>query len=213
MTWLAALKFYHTARKNRSAACAAIDHKRSGRAAETAVPVQPQNAAVPILGYEFSRFRVGRLPGVRKPGTDSLTRTYVTNSQAKGGEKAMIELFLSTDGKHTVHVSAETPEKLAELVPAAQALYQQVLAEYGAKGQPARNGQANGQAYGKRTETPAQVQEAVAPHCPAHQKPMVLRRGKWGPFWSCPTRKQQTGEWCNVTQEVYKSGNGQAYAA
>jgi hypothetical protein len=120
----------------------------------------------------------------------------------------MIELFLSTDGKHTVHVAAETPEQLAELVPVAQALYQQVLAEYGAKGQPARNGQA----WGKRIDTPAQVQEAVAPLCPAHQKPMVLRRGKWGPFFSCPTRKQ-TGEWCNVTQEVYKSGNDQAYAA
>ena len=124
----------------------------------------------------------------------------------------MIELFLSTDGKHTVHVSAETPEKLAELVPVAQALYQQVLAEYGAKGQPTPNGQSNGQGWGKYSATPAQAQAAVAPQCPAHQKPMVLRRGKWGPFWSCPTRKQ-TGEWCNVTQEVDKSGNGQAYAA
>jgi hypothetical protein len=119
----------------------------------------------------------------------------------------MIELFLSTDGKHTVHVAAETPEALAKLIPAAKALYQQVLGEYGAKGQG--NGQAG---VGKRTAAPGQTYAADAPVCPAHQKPMVLRRGRWGPFWSCPTRKQ-SGEWCNVTQEVHRAGNGQAYAA
>lgn len=124
----------------------------------------------------------------------------------------MIELFLSTDGKHTVHISAETPEKLAALVPAAKALYQQVLTEYGAKGQTARNGQGNGQAFGKRIDTPAAAQVAVAPYCPVHQAPMALRNGKWGPFWSC-NRKSADGSWCKVKQEIASSGNGQAYAA
>ena len=77
-------------------------------------------------------------------------------------KEAMIELFLSTDGKHTVHVAAETPEVLEKLLPAAKALYQQVLAEYGAKGQPAHNGHVNGQAFGKRIDTPAAAQAAVA---------------------------------------------------
>lgn len=126
----------------------------------------------------------------------------------------MIELFLSTDGKHTVHVAAETPEVLEKLLPAAKALYQQVLAEYGAKGQPARNGQSNGhvngQAYGKGIVTPAPVQ-AGAPLCPVHQAPMALRNGKWGPFWSC--NRKDNGNWCRVKQEIASTGNGQAYAA
>ena len=36
----------------------------------------------------------------------------------------MIELYLSSDGKHTVHVSADTPEQLRDLVPAAKASIQ-----------------------------------------------------------------------------------------
>jgi len=47
----------------------------------------------------------------------------------------MIELFLSSDGKHTVHVSAETPEELAELAPKAKALYEKVIESYGNKAQ------------------------------------------------------------------------------
>lgn len=125
----------------------------------------------------------------------------------------MIELFLSTDGKHTVHVSADTPEQMTELVPKAKALYQEVLAEFGAKGQAAqapRNG--NGQAQvGKRIDTVAQAQAAVTPHCPMHQTPMRYRQGRLGPFWSCPTRKPD-GRWCPITKEVNAVGNGQANA-
>ena len=126
----------------------------------------------------------------------------------------MIELFLSTDGKHTVHVSADTPEQMTELVPKAKALYQAVLAEFGAKGQTAqapRSG--NGQAQvGKRIDTVAQAQAAVTPHCPMHQTPMRYRQGRLGPFWSCPTRKPD-GRWCQITKEVTAVGNGQVTAA
>lgn len=126
----------------------------------------------------------------------------------------MIELFLSTDGKHTVHVSADTPEQMTELVPKAKALYQEVLAEFGAKGQTAqasRNG--NGQTQvGKRVDTVAQAQAAVTPQCPVHQTPMRYRQGRLGPFWSCPTRKPD-GRWCPITKEVTAVGNGQANAA
>lgn len=132
----------------------------------------------------------------------------------------MIELFLSTDGKHTVHVSADTPEQLTALVPQAKALYHEVLAEFGAKGQvsPApRTGNGtqysgNGQAQvGKRIDTVAQAQAAVTPHCPMHQTPMRYRQGRMGPFWSCPTRKPD-GRWCPITKEVTTAGNGQASA-
>jgi hypothetical protein len=43
----------------------------------------------------------------------------------------MIELYLSSDGKHTVHVAAETPEAMNKLAPYARSLYEQVLAQYG----------------------------------------------------------------------------------
>lgn len=121
----------------------------------------------------------------------------------------MIELYLSTDGKHTVHVTAETPAEMASLVPEAKALYQDVLRTYGTKPQlwnEARqrngNGHANGQATaGQRSDTVEQVREAMAPVCPIHQKAMVLRTGKRGQFWSCYTRFSN-GEWCKITQEV-----------
>ena len=133
----------------------------------------------------------------------------------------MIELFLSSDGKHTVHVSADTPEQMATLVPHAMTLYQDVLATYGTKAQMwgdaiqnkgNGNGHTNGQTtVGKRADTVEQAREIVAPLCPAHQTPMTYRKGRYGDFWSCHTRKPD-GRWCNVTYEVTKAGNGHAHA-
>jgi hypothetical protein len=116
----------------------------------------------------------------------------------------MIELFLSSDGKHTVHVSAETPEDLAELAPKAKALYEKIVESYGNKAQmwqlaidsqPAR-------IHGSG-EIPARGEPsgAAAPTCPLHGNPLRLRRGKYGSFWSCPTRMPD-GKWCPVTREI-----------
>ena len=136
----------------------------------------------------------------------------------------MIELFLSTDGKHTVHASAQTPEEMAKLVPVAKALYRKVLEEFGSKAQmwsgvTQGNGHANGQAKSqpyvqgvKRIDPVAQAQADAILHCPMHQRPMVFRQGRMGPFWSCPTRKPD-GRWCQVTKEVTRAGNGQVKAA
>lgn len=138
----------------------------------------------------------------------------------------MIELFLSTDGKHTVHVSAQTPDELKVLGPVAKALYQEVLAEFGTKAemwQSAMNGNGNGHANGqaksqahvqvvKHIEPVAQAQVDAIPRCPMHQRPMAFRQGRLGPFWSCPTRGAN-GRWCQVTKEVVTVGNGQAKAA
>ena len=116
----------------------------------------------------------------------------------------MIELYLSSDGKHTVHVSAETPAQMNELAPYARGLYERVLQQYGTKPQlweAARNGQANGQ-------TPAAKESAPAvPHCPEHQTPLKYRKGRFGSFWSCPTR-QPDGSWCTCTQQVAPATNG-----
>jgi hypothetical protein len=122
----------------------------------------------------------------------------------------MIELFLSTDGKHTVHVTAETPEEMATLVPEAKTLYQDVLRTYGTKPQlwsDAMHRTGNGQALvGKRIDTVAQAHQAVAPVCPVHQTPMAYRQGKRGPFWSCHERMPD-GQWCTVTQPVTKASH------
>jgi hypothetical protein len=129
----------------------------------------------------------------------------------------MLELFLSTDGKHTVHASAQTPEEMAALAPKVKALYQQVLTEFGTKAQMWQaaingNGRPNGQTkVGKRIDTVAQAQAAVTPHCPMHKTPMKYRQGRLGPFWSCSTRKPD-GRWCQVTQEVTTAGNHQRTA-
>ena len=130
----------------------------------------------------------------------------------------MIELYLSSDGKHTVHVTAETPEEMERLAPHAKALYQQVLAEYGTKAEMWReahngNGHSNGHAtVGKRVDTVQEAQALYAPVCPIHQKEMVLRNGKRGQFWSCHTQFTN-GEWCKVTQEVAKAPSTQSYPA
>jgi hypothetical protein len=117
----------------------------------------------------------------------------------------MIELYLSSDGKHTVHVSAETVAQMNELAPYARGLYERVLAQYGTKPQlweAAKNGQANGHA-------PAgQGSVSTAPHCPEHQTPLKYRKGRFGAFWSCPTR-QPDGSWCSYTQQVAPATNGQ----
>jgi len=76
----------------------------------------------------------------------------------------------------------------------------------------ARSGNGNGKAKaGKRIDTAELAAQAVAPTCPVHEKPMVSRQGRYGAFWSCPTRLPN-GRWCSVTQDAaapgrWKTGN------
>ena len=95
----------------------------------------------------------------------------------------MLELYLSTDGKHTVHAAAQTPEEMAKLAPVAKALYQKVLEEFGTKAALWQsvingNGHTNGQAKSnghapvvKRMDTG--VQEDAIPHCPIGYLPVL----------------------------------------
>ena len=103
----------------------------------------------------------------------------------------MMELFLSSDGKHTVHVAAETPDKLIKLLPQAKLVYEAVVRAYGGKGQKQKpaNGNGNGDS------------ERKAPLCPIHKTPMAYREGRYGAFWSCPTRTSDGG-WCNCTFDI-----------
>lgn len=128
----------------------------------------------------------------------------------------MIDLYLSTDGKHTIHVSAQTPEEMAELAPQAKALYQKVLSEFGSKAQMWESviaGRGNGPArMGKRIDSVEQARTAVAPLCPVHKTAMAYRSGRRGPFWSC-ARRSPDGSWCNQTRKVIPSGQEQMAAA
>lgn len=127
----------------------------------------------------------------------------------------MIELYLSSDGKHTVHVSADTPEQLQDLVPAAKVLYREVVAEFGGKAQPlpeAIRATSDGHAASQGLEATAHTQSAMTPDCPVHKTPMRYRKGRYGDFWSCHTRKPD-GRWCDVTYEVTQQNNGHRSAA
>ena len=107
----------------------------------------------------------------------------------------MMELFLSSDGKHTVHVSAETPDKLIKLLPEAKLVYEAVVRAYGGKGQAQKP--ANGHAH---TDGDGET-ERKTPLCPVHKTPMAYREGRYGAFWSCPTRTSD-GAWCNCTFDL-----------
>ena len=115
----------------------------------------------------------------------------------------MMELYLSSDGKHTVHVSAETVDKMIKPLPQAKLIYEAVVRTYGTKAQmwnkPANgNGQVKGNGKHK----------GEAPLCPVHKTPMAYREGRYGAFWSCPTRTEDGG-WCSCTFDV----NGQLSTA
>jgi len=119
----------------------------------------------------------------------------------------MIELFLSTDGKHTVHVSAETPKEMASLAPKAKELYKKVITEFGTKVQM-WEGVMNGNRGGKNNgvgNNAADHGTASAPLCPVHGTSMVKRNGRYGEFWACPT-KNADGSWCKAKPNKSTSG-------
>ena len=115
----------------------------------------------------------------------------------------MIELYLSSDGKHTVHVAGETVEETVKLLPKAQMLYEAVVRKYGTKAKmwhEAGNG---------ATSDSKPASGVKAPTCPIHNRPMAYRMGPRGNFWSCPTRLPEGG-WCQTTKEADAPVNGEA---
>lgn len=111
----------------------------------------------------------------------------------------MIEVYLSTDGKHTVHIQAEDKDEMDKLLPYAKAVYQKIIESLGSKPEmwsSVMNGQKRpDRSFGVRIDTPQQAQEVLAPLCPVHQTAMKQREGQYGKFWSCG-RKNPDGSWC-----------------
>lgn len=125
----------------------------------------------------------------------------------------MIELYLSTDGKHTVHVQGQSIEEMDKVLPYVRALYSKVTKELGTKPEmwrramgghdnssnsslPQDDKHKTDNGYGIRIDTPQQAEQLFAPVCPIHQTPMKSRSGQFGQFWSCGTRLPN-GRWCN----------------
>jgi hypothetical protein len=126
----------------------------------------------------------------------------------------MIELFLSSDGKHTVHVSSETAREMRKLMPKAKEFYEAIVATYGTKarmwqqwsngnGSAIVNANGNGGGNGKAPQQAkaAEVNVMEVPRCPVHKTPMCYRQGRYGAFWSCP-RRMPDGSWCECTFDV-----------
>ena len=109
----------------------------------------------------------------------------------------MIELYLSTDGKHTVHVSADTTKNMNALRDYAMKLYAEVLEQYGTKPQLWADAK-NGHASAKSNGAVASEAKGTIPVCPDHHTPLRFRKGRYGDFWSCPT-KLSDGTWCEHT--------------
>ena len=118
----------------------------------------------------------------------------------------MVELYLSSDGKHTVHVGGETPEEMVKLLPQAQLIYDAVVRKYGTKAKMWHQA-GNGETVKNGEAKPANG--VKAPICPIHNRPMAYRMGPRGNFWSCPTRLAGGG-WCTTTKEADEPANGEA---
>lgn len=96
------------------------------------------------------------------------------------------QVFLSSDGKHTVVVSTDNQVEATQALKWAETTYDRLVGRYGLKGQ-----QPKGNA---EQAAPVAVLEAV-PECAIHFVPMAKVQGKHGPFWSCH-QKNTDGSWC-----------------
>ena len=125
----------------------------------------------------------------------------------------MMELFLSSDGKHTVHVTGRGASDLFAALPQAKLLYEKVVDAYGAKAANGASDAEEGEESGAvETVADETADHGEAPLCPVHKTPMAYREGRYGAFWSCPTRTADGG-WCPCTIDVSgqpSTGNGAA---
>lgn len=126
---------------------------------------------------------------------DELTGTAATYKEAEFEG----EIFLSTDGKQTVHVKASTPTGRTAAGMWAMKSYKWILAELGSKADMWK-------------ETMNGKTEPKGPLCEIHKVPLVHKQGiskKTGrpyDFWSCPERNPD-GSYCKYQpKEVEYAG-------
>lgn len=126
------------------------------------------------------------------------------------------QVILSTDGKHTVIVTSDDPEKVKAASGWAKATYDGIVERYGGKAYPkhVEGGQNhNGEAanhIGLNHSAAAQNHDfgdsqnqvaEQAPVCGVHGVLMVRVQGKHGPFYSCH-EKNPDGNWCSYKPKI-----------
>lgn len=110
----------------------------------------------------------------------------------------MIDVYLSSDGKHTVHLNVATVEESEKLLPDALRLYGLIVEQLGTKPalwEAVMNGKQsqNGNGHLSAGTVPA---DESAPVCEFHQVPMTWQDSAYGRFWSCH-RRNPDGSWCS----------------
>ena len=85
------------------------------------------------------------------------------------------ELILSINGKHTTIAEWLDPDSSQITLELARSIFRQVV-------------------YGIWNRKYQKEELSNEPYCKDHQLPMVLRKGKFGSFYSCPHR--ENGEYC-----------------
>jgi len=136
----------------------------------------------------------------------SLPGKFQVDFRKKGGERNDRAFSIQRRQTHRARLG-ETPEELAELATKAKTLYEKIIESYGNKAQMWQLAIDKGPARLKNArEIPARTEthSVGTPTCPMHGKPMKLRQGKYGAFWSCAVRNPD-GRWCPVTREVDSS--------
>lgn len=101
----------------------------------------------------------------------------------KGGFEG--EIFLSTDGKNTVHIKSDTPEGRAHGWEWAKRVYDEIKGQYGTKQQ------LNKETY---QASSADVDTNSPSYCPIH-KTMMKKYEKDGRSWY--SHMVSEGNWCN----------------
>jgi len=114
----------------------------------------------------------------------------------------MVEIYLSTDGKHTVHISPVPVSEAGKVLREALGIYRAIVAQLGTKPRLWETVM-NGKRPGHPTQAASNpiAGTGQAPLCQVHQTPLVLRQGRHGRFYSCP-RQDERGQWCGYTQNA-----------
>lgn len=113
-----------------------------------------------------------------------------------------IEIFLSTDGKQTIHVTAETEEEMNKWLPYARKLYDKIVKTLGTKAEMWEK------AMGKKATKGRTVPTRL---CKVHNVQMKQRISKrtGKPYFS-HSRQDENGEWEICFGRGYPSENKEA---
>lgn len=104
-----------------------------------------------------------------------------------------LELFLSSDGKHTVRIETKTEAERNIAIPYAKVLYKKIIEEFGTKQEQAVKAYSAKPSFPDDSGPVAQDGQEEIPICPKHHKPMT--KGQWG--WYCKSKDDsQPKGWC-----------------